>query len=145
LLQDSTHPPVLQQSAALCYRLEQGRPEVLLITTRKSRNWIIPNGWLIEGFTPCQTARREAWEEAGVLGKCFKQGVGRFLHHKRRPKKGSALCAVDVFPLLVQSMAADFPERGQRQLKWFSPRQAASRVNSPELARLLCNLGPIVH
>ncbi|WP_336509463.1 NUDIX hydrolase [Ruegeria lacuscaerulensis] len=136
---------MLQQAAALCCRTERGWPEVLLITTRRSRNWIIPKGWLIDGFTACQSARQEAWEEAGVRGKCFKQPVGRFSYQKHRSKKGSALCIVDVFPLFVQSMAADFPECGQRQRKWFSPEKAASRVNIAELATLLRKIGPDIH
>ena len=40
--------------------------EVLLITTRQSRRWIIPKGWPIKGLKPVKSAAREAYEEAGV-------------------------------------------------------------------------------
>ena len=139
------HLPVLQQSAALCYRIELGRPEVLLITTRKSRRWIIPKGWLINGLSPSETACQEAWEEAGIRGLCEAQAVGRFYYQKNRNKKGPVLCAVDVFPLLVQSVASRFPECRQRDRKWFSPKKAASKVNSHELALLLRKLEPVRH
>lgn len=139
------HLPLRQQSAALCYRIEQGRTEVLLITTRKSRRWIIPKGWLINGLTPSETACREAWEEAGIRGLCEKQALGRFHYQKRRRKKGPVLCAVDVFPLLVQSVSSRFPECRQRERKWYSPKKAAQKVNSPELALLLRRLEPVRH
>lgn len=136
---------VLPQAAALCYRLRKGRPEVLLVTTRTSRRWIIPKGWLIGGLTPAETAAQEAWEEAGVIGQCALDKVGRFSHLKRRCEQGAALCLVDVFPLHVQSVASDFPERGERKRKWCSPEKAAQKVASPELAILLCSFRPYPH
>ena len=139
------HLPVRQQSAALCYRIEKGRPEVLLITTRKSRRWIIPKGWLIDGLTPSETACQEAWEEAGIRGLCDTQAMGRFHYQKFRPKKGPVRCAVDVFPLLVQSVSSRFPECRQRDRKWFSAKKAAQKVNSRELAILLRKLEPVRH
>ncbi|MCA0927712.1 NUDIX hydrolase [Ruegeria profundi] len=137
--------PVIQQSAALCYRIIHERPEVLLITTRKSRRWIIPKGWLINGLTPSETAQQEAWEEAGIRGKCDVQAVGQFLYQKRHPKKGEVMCVVDVFPLFTTSVAARFPECKQRQRKWFSPRKAALQVNSSELAGLLRGVERVHH
>ncbi|MFY2823995.1 NUDIX hydrolase [Ruegeria sp. MALMAid1280] len=139
------HLPVRQQSAALCYRIAQGRPEVLLITTRKSRRWIIPKGWLIDGLSPSETACQEAWEEGGIRGRCQARALGRFHYQKQRSKKGPVLCVVDVFPLLVQSVSSRFPECRQRDRKWFSPKKAASKVNSPELSLLLRKLEPVRH
>jgi 8-oxo-dGTP pyrophosphatase MutT (NUDIX family) len=136
---------VRQQSAALCYRVAQGRPEVLLITTRKSRRWIIPKGWLIDGLSPSETACQEAWEEAGIRGLCDSHAIGRFHYQKNRSKKGPVLCAVDVYPLLVQSVSSRFPECRQRNRKWFSPKKAAQMVKSRELAILLRKLEPVRH
>ncbi|KIC41307.1 NUDIX hydrolase [Ruegeria sp. ANG-R] len=133
--------PVYAQSAALCYRTKNGRPEILLITTRRSRRWIIPKGWLINGMTPSETAAREAWEEAGVLGTCGSEALGRFAYVKNRPGKASALCLVDVFPLHVQRLEAHFPEAGDRRRKWVSPKKASSKVASPDLAALLGGFG----
>ena len=137
--------PILRQSAALCYRLQPGGPEVLLITTRRSGRWIIPKGWLIDGLSPSETARQEAWEEAGVQGLCTADPAGQFVYFKHRPKKGSGLCLVDVFPLRVTSLSAHFPEATQRRRLWCAPEQAASMVNSPELAGLLREVGRNAH
>lgn len=129
--------PVYTQSAALCYRVEAGQPRILLITTRRAQRWIIPKGWLINGLTPSETAAREAWEEAGVLGVCGADSLGRFATVKKRSNKASALCLVDVFPLHVRRLEAQYPEVGERRRKWYSPQKAAQRVTSPDLAALL--------
>lgn len=133
--------PIYSQAAALCYRVDAGQPQILLVTTRRARRWIIPKGWLINGISPSQTAAREAWEEAGVLGVCGTERLGRFAYVKNGPNKASALCLVDVFPLHVRQMATHFPEAGERRRKWLSPKKAAQRVASPELASLLRGFG----
>ena len=116
--------PILPQAAALCFRIEQGQPEVLLTTTRRARRWSIPKGWLIGGLTAAQTAAQEAWEEAGVVGHCNADRLGQFCYLKHRTERDSALCLVDVFPLQVQSLVSDFPEKGERKRKWYSPKKA---------------------
>ena len=132
---------VYAQSAALCYRVESGQPKILLITSRRARRWIIPKGWLINGLSPSQTAAREAWEEAGVLGACGIERLGRFAYVKNRPSAVSALCLVDVFPLHVKRIETHFPEADERRRKWYSPQKAAQRVASPDLAELLLGFG----
>lgn len=139
------HLRLKHQSAALCYRIKHGKLRVLLITTRKSKRWIIPKGWLIEDMTPSQTAGREAWEEAGVKGNCANNPMGRFSYLKPHSSTNPVLCLVDVFPLCVTSIAPEFPERAQRKRKWVSPKKAASLVKSRELSLLLRRLGPILH
>jgi hypothetical protein len=47
---------------------------------------------------------------------------------------------VDVFPLRVERLLDDWPERGQRERRWFSPAQAADAVDEGELATLLLRL-----
>ncbi|KIC43776.1 NUDIX hydrolase [Ruegeria sp. ANG-S4] len=134
--------PVLSQSAALCYRIEKGKPRILLITTRRSRRWIIPKGWLNEGLTPSQSASREAWEEAGVVGLCERRPIGQFTYVKNRSGKGAAMVMVEVFPLYVQRVSTRYPESDERKRKWFSPKKASHRVPFPELAALLQGFGP---
>lgn len=135
--QDVENLAILPQIAALCYRIERGHPEVLLITTRQTRRWIIPKGWLIPGLTASEAAAQEAWEEAGVSGRCSAQSIGQFPFVKLRPRKGSVLCMVDVHPLHVKSVAQEFPENGQRRRQWCSLKKAAAKVASPELAVIL--------
>ncbi|WP_170331261.1 NUDIX hydrolase [Ruegeria arenilitoris] len=137
--------PVVPQSAALCYRLVKDGPEILLITTRRSNRWIIPKGWLIDGLSPSETAGQEAWEEAGVIGTCSTEGLGRFSYVKRHPDRGSVLCLVDVFPLHVHRLETTYPECGERRLKWFLPKKAALRVTDHDLAEMLRRFDPHPH
>ena len=64
------------QFAALCWRGKRGKLQVLLITSRGSKRWIIPKGWPMEGKTPAASALVEAWEEGGVVGQARGQGLG---------------------------------------------------------------------
>ena len=55
-----------RQVAALCWRTGLAGLEVLLITSRHSKRWILPKGWLQPDLTAAENAAREAFEEAGV-------------------------------------------------------------------------------
>ena len=58
------------QYAALPWRKRaDGNVEVLLITSRESRRWVIPKGWPIKTLKPGPSAAQEAFEEAGVLAR----------------------------------------------------------------------------
>lgn len=126
------------QYAALCYRLTARRKtEILLITSRDTGRWVLPKGWPISGLTPAESAAREAFEEAGVSGPVGTDCLGMFPYAKviSPDRDISVLCAV--YPLQVTRRAAEFPEKGLRRLKWFSPRQAAEKVGEPALSALL--------
>ena len=57
------------QVGALPLRFEDdGTLKVLLITSRRSRKWIIPKGNLMKSLAPHDAAAREAFEEAGAIG-----------------------------------------------------------------------------
>jgi len=47
-----------------------------------------------------------------------------------------------VYPIRVKSLAAKYPEEGQRVRKWFSSKKAASLVAQPELARIIKDFEP---
>lgn len=86
---------------------EGGQLEILLVTSRRSRRWIIPKGWPIKGLKPELSAAREAFEEAGVVGRVDAQDVGRFSYLKLLEKsQRSAECEVIVFPLSASRRTA---------------------------------------
>ncbi|MCH2163806.1 MAG: NUDIX hydrolase [Marinovum sp.] len=130
------------QFAALCYRVNNDKPEVLLITSRTSRRWIVPKGWPMENVTPAQAAAVEAWEEAGVKGRAIEQCVGLYSYIKLTDDGRELPCAVLVYPIKVKSLAKDFPESRERTRKWFRPKKAASRVAEPELQEILRAFDP---
>ncbi|MEL7345614.1 MAG: NUDIX hydrolase, partial [Pseudomonadota bacterium] len=57
------------QFGALCWRIKNGETRILLVTSRRTKRWILPKGWPLHGATPAKAATREAWEEAGARGK----------------------------------------------------------------------------
>lgn len=129
------------QYAALCWRLEKGKLQVLLITSRGTGRWIIPKGWPMPGRGPHEAAAQEAWEEAGALGKPSDKCLGLYIYDKSESKT-PVPCAVMVFPVKVKSLVENFPEAGQRRRKWVSRKRAAKLVTEPELARLLRHFDP---
>ena len=135
---------VRSQFAALCYRIKSDKPEILMITSRRSGRWIIPKGWPEDGMTPADCALKEAWEEAGVTGKARNVCLGLFSYSKMISPKLTYPCVAMVYPVKVKALAKKYPESGERIRRWMTPRKAASRVAEPELARILRDFDPAV-
>jgi len=126
------------QFAALPWRRDAaGEVEVLLITSRETRRWVVPKGWPIKGISSAKSAAREAFEEAGVLGKIRKRPVGTYAYDKRLKNGRLQHVRVAVFALAVETEAEAYPEVGQRERTWVSPTEAARLVDEPELMVLL--------
>lgn len=133
------------QFGALCYRVHKKQTQVLLITSRASKRWIIPKGWPLDGETPAQSAATEAFEEAGVSGKSTNMCLGIYSYTKIMAEDQDDLpCAVSVFPIRVKKLADDYPEANIRDRKWFSLKKAASLVREPELRKILKHFNPSV-
>ena len=126
-------PAVRVQYGALPYRFTpEAAMEILLVTTRQSRCWIVPKGWPIKGLKPAKSAAREAFEEAGVGGRIGGKSIGLLLD-----ETGIRVsCEVRVFPLLVKRQSEVWPEREQRVVQW-APNRAVSLIREPELKALV--------
>ena len=123
------------QVAALCWR-SAPRFEILLVTSLRTRRWILPKGWPHDGMSLAQSAACEALEEAGVTGTVAEQPIGRY--HYLKDKSGSALpCAVEIFPLLVTGTRDEWPEKGSRELLWLPAEQAVAKIAETGLKRIL--------
>jgi uncharacterized protein Yka (UPF0111/DUF47 family)/8-oxo-dGTP pyrophosphatase MutT (NUDIX family) len=130
--------PLLTQYGVLPYRIDEaGGLELLLITSKERRRWVIPKGNPIPFFLNYESAAREAFEEAGVEGKIATIPAGTYRYAKRRRSGGEAAAIVTVYPLLVTREAADWPERSERERRWFATADAADAVEEPELRALI--------
>lgn len=133
---------VRAQVGALCWRVEKGKAEVLLITSRDTGRWVIPKGWPMKGKTGAQAACQEAWEEAGATGKISGNCIGLYAYNKVLGPGSDVPCIVSVYPMKIQNLAKDFPEAKERKRRWFGPKKAASRVDELELRDILRSFDP---
>jgi 8-oxo-dGTP pyrophosphatase MutT (NUDIX family) len=105
---------------------------VLLITARRSGRWIIPKGHVESGMSPAESAAKEGWEEAGVIGRIGHESIG--IYRYRRP---SGIYSVQVFPLEVESVLDEWPEMHLRQRRIVSRDEAAGLFTHDELRTLV--------
>jgi 8-oxo-dGTP pyrophosphatase MutT (NUDIX family) len=129
-----------QQYAALPVAQIDGELRVLLVTSRETHRWVIPKGWAEEDLTPSGLAAKEAYEEAGVVGDITSEPVGCYSYSKRLKDGSSIMCDVEVFRMTVERLLPEWPEHGQRERQWFTPRQAAEQVAEAGLIDLLRSL-----
>lgn len=132
---------VRQQFSALPFRRTEEGVEILLITSRETRRWVIPKGWPMKGRSPYGTAAREALQEAGVRGHIQKVPIGSYLYIKRGLGGQRWPCTVHVFPLAVQRELATWREQAERTREWFSFIEAADAVQEPDLKALILAFG----
>ena len=125
------------QVAALPARSDAyGAQQVLLLTSRETKRWVIPKGWPMRGRKPHEAAAREALEEAGVIGHVKKKPIGSYVYFKRRAAHFD-VCTVEVYLLRVERQLETWREKHQRQARWFTPDEAAELVQEPGLIALL--------
>jgi 8-oxo-dGTP pyrophosphatase MutT (NUDIX family) len=126
------------QYAALPFRKDaDGAVQVMLITSRESRRWVIPKGWPIKSLKPGPSAAQEAFEEAGVLGPTGRRSLGAYHYDKRLRSGRTQHVRVMVYTLEVRETRDEWPEKGQRERRWTTPAEASGLVDEPELKALL--------
>ena len=130
-------PAAIAQIGALCLREGETGTEVLMVKSSRGR-WIIPKGWPEDHLTDRETARAEAWEEAGVRkGKVSKAPVGGYLTEKRYDDGRRIPCHVTVYRIDVRKTSKDYPEAGERRRKWMPLKKAAKKTKDSGLRALL--------
>ncbi|MEH2001857.1 MAG: NUDIX hydrolase [Nostoc sp.] len=123
---------VLKQSGVIPYRVNNGKIEILLITTRNFQDWVIPKGDIPNGMSPPDSAAKEAWEEAGVIGQVDANELGTYKYRKR----GKSY-RVKMYLLPVDMLSEDYPEASKRKRQWVEVSKAIRRVKFNSLKRIL--------
>lgn len=126
---------LVEQSGVIPYRIMDGKMEVMLITSSGSKRWVIPKGLIEPNMTPEDSAAKEAWEEAGVLGQVFPDLMGTYEYYK-----SGCTWQVDVFLLQVETVMENWPEAYKRKRQWVSIPKAIKRVDEPDLKLILGDL-----
>ncbi len=125
---DEGFKPLYQQSAVI--PVFEGR--VVLITAKKSTRWIIPKGHVENGFSPAESAAKEALEEAGLIGVVHPQQAGQFGYSKFGKQ-----FSVEVYPLYIDTILDEWDEMHLRQRKLVTPAEAVEMVWHDELRRII--------
>ncbi len=128
---------ILIQYAALPIKLVEQRPQVLMVTSRETRRWILPRGRPEKNIKAAEVAAQEAFEEAGVVGQISTKTIGGFDSTKRLRTGVEAPTRVRVYLLMVEQELDDWPERSQRDRQWLPLDQAIDLASEPGLADFL--------
>lgn len=129
-----------RQYAALPYKIVDDTVLVMLITSRETKRWVLPKGWPEKKLRGDEVAAKEAFEEAGLVGRVAPHPISGFLYLKRLEDNRWRRCHVGVYPLQVEKELDDWPERDQRCRRWMTPTEAALVVAEAGLAELLRTL-----
>lgn len=124
-----------RQSAVIAYRFGADGLEVLLITSRKRKRWVLPKGVVEPGLTPADSAAKEAFEEAGIEGRVEGRPLGSYQY-----RKWGGTCTVEVFAMRVTAESDDWPEAETRTRAWTTPAEAAGRVDEEDLKQMITAL-----
>jgi 8-oxo-dGTP pyrophosphatase MutT (NUDIX family) len=115
---------LLCQVAAVCYRRTLSGVEFLLVNTNGGDKWTFPKGSTDPRLSHYQAAEREAWEEAGALGRIEVGHFHTFTYAKgmlgRKPH-------AQEFPVKAYLLEVSHLRRAPEPLRnptWFSPAEA---------------------
>ena len=120
--------------------LSADKTQVLLIQSTRRGGWVLPKGgWELDEETASEAARREAWEEAGVI--CT---VEADLGHIKDSRSTSQLtkdapkASYQFFECIVKEEKPEWPEMSKRSREWFGYAQACQALaGRPELLEAL--------
>jgi 8-oxo-dGTP pyrophosphatase MutT (NUDIX family) len=112
----------------------------MLVTSRRTKRWIIPKGWPMRSKAPHLAAAQEALEEAGVVGRVATSPIGSYSYEKHLKRGRVVVCEVLVFPLEVERQQKSWPEKGKRQMRWLTPADAAAAVQDNALSDIILGL-----
>jgi len=108
------------QSGVLPYRSRKGRTEILIVSSSNNKHWVIPKGIVDPGRTPQESAIKEAYEEAGVIGNVANTELGMYKY-----RKWGANCRVTLYPMQVtQLLPPSAWEEKHRKRRWVSLKRA---------------------
>jgi len=124
-----------KQSAVVPVRENDGELEILLITSRKRKRWVIPKGVKEPEMSGPDSAAKEALEEAGIEGTVNPGTLGTYQYDK-----WGGTCTVDVYLMEVTTVHETWEEQF-RDREWVDGSTAVERLREPALKKIIKNLG----
>ncbi len=119
------------QSAVLPFRHDRGKLEILLVSSRRKKRWVIPKGVRELDMDAASSAAKEALEEAGIEGELSTEAIGTYKY-----EKWGGTCTVEVYSMAVHTSYDAWPE-SYRDRYWFTPQEAIDKVNELDLKKII--------
>ncbi len=123
------------QSCVIPFRISNGSIELLLITSIKKQKWIFPKGFIEFNLSAFESAKKEAYEEAGVIGENETVELGSF-----DLKKKTRTSHVKIFSMEVTKELKDYPEKNLRKRKWFNVKDALANIENSDIKNFVYKL-----
>jgi 8-oxo-dGTP pyrophosphatase MutT (NUDIX family) len=120
------------QSAIIPYSIKDGELQILLITSIRKKKWIIPKGFIEFNLSAFESAKKEAFEEAGVIGTNETIELGSFTI-----KKYGGRTNIVVYSMEVEKFKDDYPEKNLRKRKWYTVEEAIETISIPEVIKMI--------
>jgi 8-oxo-dGTP pyrophosphatase MutT (NUDIX family) len=118
----------IKKSAIIPYRLRDKELEILLVTKSTSNEWVIPKGKIEAPLKPHISAAKEAFEEAGVLGRAHPIRVGSFYDKSSVEPIPTFLLEVE-----VEIDEKDWLEKNKRARLWINANDCADYIKDDDL------------
>lgn len=125
-----------QQAGALAWMEHQLETKIWIVTSRRTRRWVLPKGGIDPGMTASEAAAQEAFEEAGLIGDMSHTDIGGYRIPKIRPPLIWTL-EVAVYPMRVETVLDDWLESDQRTRKLVTLDEASELIVEPEIVLFL--------
>ncbi len=123
-----------QQSAVIPFRRRDNNLEILVITSRRKRRWVVPKGVKEPDLSAQDSAAKEALEEAGIEGDVFPASIGSYEY-----EKWGGTCHVEVYGMEVKKVYEDWLE-SFRDRQWVPLEEAVARLGEEDLKAIVQSL-----
>jgi phosphohistidine phosphatase len=123
-----------RQSAVIPYRSSGDDLQLLMITSRKKKRWIVPKGIVEPGLLPAESAAKEALEEGGMKGVVNPRPIGHYSY-----EKWGGSCKAEVFVMEVTEVLEQW-EEDFRDREWVGLTEAMERIREEGLREICSRL-----
>ncbi|MBF0381620.1 MAG: NUDIX hydrolase [Magnetococcales bacterium] len=119
-----------KQSAVIPFRRNGDDLQILMITSRKKKRWIIPKGIVEPHLSAPDSAAKEALEEGGIKGNTHPKAIGNYSY-----VKWGGICKAEVYVMEVTQVLEQWEEDFRDRI-WLGLPQAIERIREEELKEI---------